>query len=249
MKFRKIIRDRLNRDQVYASTKYWDELAETGYGTSGTLLYTNKHINAIFHDVESKIVHGWAGDVAGLRILDIGCGAGRYCREFASLGARVHGVDFSPKSIEVAKKLTSQNNVSYSVGSIYDLEAAEPYDLILCSRVLAVACKDARDVQTCLVKVHAALKPGGRAIFVEPTHRSFMRRILKLNFAEFLDTLRGAGFEVVDKKCAEFYPGRMLLAYVQLPQPTTQRLFNAGEWIARHLPATTDQKFVLVRRR
>ena len=245
----KMISDRINRMQVYRSAKYWDDLAESSYGDNGTLLYTNPHLNVIYHKVEGDIVHGWASNVAGAAVLDIGCGAGRYSREFAERGARVHGIDFSQKSIEVARRLSTDTSVHYSVGSIFDLNFDREFEWVVCSRVLAVACKNADDVKVCADLIFRALKPGGKALFIEPTHRSFMRRDLRLNLREFQCVLSSAGFEVIDTKCAEFYPSRMLLAYLRLPEGLTQNLFAAGEAIVRSLPRTSDQKFVLAVRK
>ncbi|HEX3711750.1 MAG TPA: methyltransferase domain-containing protein, partial [Trebonia sp.] len=41
--------------------------------------------------------------LAGLRVLDIGCGGGFLAEEFATLGCRVTGVDPSPASVGAAR--------------------------------------------------------------------------------------------------------------------------------------------------
>ena len=41
---------------------------------------------------------------AGERILDAGCGTGRYCRLFRELQAHVVGVDFSDAMLAIARK-------------------------------------------------------------------------------------------------------------------------------------------------
>jgi 2-polyprenyl-3-methyl-5-hydroxy-6-metoxy-1,4-benzoquinol methylase len=43
------------------------------------------------------------GDVKGLQVLDVGSGAGYFAREMALRGARVIGVDISPRMIEHAQ--------------------------------------------------------------------------------------------------------------------------------------------------
>ena len=52
------------------------------------------------------------GDVTGLDLLDLGCGEGGYGRELARRGARVVGVDGSPRLIEVARERAASGNVS-----------------------------------------------------------------------------------------------------------------------------------------
>jgi 2-polyprenyl-3-methyl-5-hydroxy-6-metoxy-1,4-benzoquinol methylase len=58
----------------------------------------------------------------GKRILDVGCGSGRYCIEYAARGAaHVLGVDFAPAMIELARTLTaragSSDRCEYRVGA------------------------------------------------------------------------------------------------------------------------------------
>ena len=42
------------------------------------------------------------GDVTGKRVLDAGCGEGRFARMLAERGAKVTAFDFSPRMIELA---------------------------------------------------------------------------------------------------------------------------------------------------
>lgn len=49
---------------------------------------------------------------AGLRILDAGCGPGRYCIEFARQGADTVGVDVAPRMLEIARDLAAKENLS-----------------------------------------------------------------------------------------------------------------------------------------
>lgn len=54
-----------------------------------------------------------AGDVAGKRVLDIGCGPGRYAVEFAVRGAaEVVGIDLSPEMLALAEHDAARHNVA-----------------------------------------------------------------------------------------------------------------------------------------
>ena len=59
----------------------------------------DRHITCIHEDV-------LAGRPS--RILDLGCGPGFYARRLAALGHTVHGIDFSPASIEYARKVQQE---------------------------------------------------------------------------------------------------------------------------------------------
>jgi SAM-dependent methyltransferase len=68
------------------------------------------------------------------RVLEIGCGIGRMQAALAPLVAEIHGVDISPKMIEVARRrCTGMPNVRFSVCSGRDLEGFpdESLDLVL----------------------------------------------------------------------------------------------------------------------
>jgi 2-polyprenyl-3-methyl-5-hydroxy-6-metoxy-1,4-benzoquinol methylase len=59
-------------------------------------------------DYSRDLVHGPAllraiGEVRGLRVLDVGCGQGRFTRELARAGARVTGIDWSNGMIRLAR--------------------------------------------------------------------------------------------------------------------------------------------------
>lgn len=45
----------------------------------------------------------WCGDVAGARVLDAGCGSGRYAVALAARGAEVTGLDLAPSMVDMAK--------------------------------------------------------------------------------------------------------------------------------------------------
>jgi 2-polyprenyl-3-methyl-5-hydroxy-6-metoxy-1,4-benzoquinol methylase len=69
------------------------------------------------------------------RILDVGCGSGRFCHAFAKEGAKyVLGVDFAPAMIEIAnalaKELTIEDRCEFRIGSFPDIVKASdlPFD-------------------------------------------------------------------------------------------------------------------------
>lgn len=66
-------------------------------------------------------------------VLDIGCGPGHYCVEFAKKGiSHVHGIDFSKGMIELAKlnseRLKSNQNLTFSISDIQKFCSNNTYD-------------------------------------------------------------------------------------------------------------------------
>jgi 2-polyprenyl-6-hydroxyphenyl methylase/3-demethylubiquinone-9 3-methyltransferase len=75
----------------------------------------------------------------GLRMLDIGCGAGLLCEPFAGRGADVTGVDAAEKNIAAARLHAADQglHIDYRVGEpTQALGADERYDLVLLLEVV-----------------------------------------------------------------------------------------------------------------
>lgn len=73
--------------------------------------------------------------LAGKSVLDVGCGSGRFCFEYAKHGAtRVLGVDFAPAMIDIANHLAKEMKVDkaceFRVGAFPDIvkESDLPFD-------------------------------------------------------------------------------------------------------------------------
>ncbi len=69
----------------------------------------------------------------GKRVLDFGCGPGLYAARLASHGAEVTGVDFSPRSIEYARREaeTAEHVISFQQANYLEYEPEGVFDLII----------------------------------------------------------------------------------------------------------------------
>jgi ubiquinone/menaquinone biosynthesis C-methylase UbiE len=105
------------------------------------------------------------GDVKGLQLLDVGCGAGYFAREMARRGARVIGVDISPRMIEHAQReeAATRLGIEYRVGDAAKLDAlfpAESFD----AATSCLALQDMPNVATALRAIHTVLRPQARFV-------------------------------------------------------------------------------------
>lgn len=105
------------------------------------------------------------GDVAGLRVLDAGCGQGTHSRELLRRGARVTGLDGSTGLLDVARQRLGPD-VALHHGDLADPLPFEDgsFDVVLASLVLHYL----HDWHPTLSEFHRVLVPGGR--FVMSTH-------------------------------------------------------------------------------
>ena len=101
--------------------------------------------------------------LSGLRILDIGCGAGLLCEPLARLGAQVVGVDPSAANIAAAKLHADQGGLVDRLPRHHrggDGGAGERFDLVLAMEVVEHVTDVGLFVQRCAEMV----KPGGLMI-------------------------------------------------------------------------------------
>lgn len=113
------------------------------------------------------------GDVAGLRVLDLGCGPGRFSRALHDLGARVTAYDRSIAEIELARRADGGRGMTYSTGD-GALEIEGAYDAVLCFMVLL--CNRPDEAAALVATIHKVLVPGGRAYFVNSNTAALGRR-------------------------------------------------------------------------
>lgn len=106
--------------------------------------------------------------VAGLHVLDAGCGPGAYAEWLLDHGARVTAIDASPKMVELARERTRHHAAYHRATYLCaDLAAGLPmlpdasFDLILSPLVLDYI----EDWHTLFRHFHRLLQPGGHLVF------------------------------------------------------------------------------------
>lgn len=101
--------------------------------------------------------------VAELRIVDLGCGFGWFCRWARENGAaEVLGIDLSENMLARARAETSDVAISYEQADLATLSLpAKRFDLAYSS----LAIHYLEDVARFFAEVHAALVPGGHFVF------------------------------------------------------------------------------------
>lgn len=226
--FLTMIRQRRNRENLYATADYWDYKAAT-YDATSVSMWLNQSLNGLYDEEMRRTIDRQMGEVNGLDMLDVGCGTGRMSRWFANQGARVVGIDFSAGSLEIAHNQSEGDNPQYRQCSIFELVEEQAYDLAFTWGVLTFACRNRDELLDALTRIRRALRPGGRLFLMEPVHSGFLHRVLDMKLADFLTVLQAAGFTVDATEPMHFWPMRLVLAYLRWPGWITTPLYHLGQ--------------------
>src|SRR3954469_1972272 len=121
---------------------------------------------------------------AGERVLDLGCGAGRFVAALRDAGADPVGVELAEGALDRPRRTVPGADLRAMTGAI-PLEDAS-VDLVWCSEVL----EHVPDTAGLLSEVRRVLKTGGRLLATTPAH-DLLRRVLiaLLRWEEHFDPL------------------------------------------------------------
>ena len=122
--------------------------------------------------------------LAGVDLLDVGCGAGLFAEPLARLGANVVGVDPAPAAIEAARRNAEETGakLAYRAATVEELSAEQGrFDVVSAMEVIEHAADPKR-----LVRAAASLvKPGG--LFLASTlNRTLKSFVLAIVGAEYV---------------------------------------------------------------
>ncbi|MBS0422483.1 MAG: bifunctional 2-polyprenyl-6-hydroxyphenol methylase/3-demethylubiquinol 3-O-methyltransferase UbiG [Proteobacteria bacterium] len=132
--------------------------------------------------------------LAGMRVLDVGCGGGLLCEALARAGAKVTGIDLAPGMIEVARLHAAEQGLDIT----YKMTAAEEiggeFDVVTCMEMLEHVPDPAKMTAT----LASLVKPGGD-VFVSTINRNLKSFLLAIVAAEYVLNLIPRGTHEYDR--------------------------------------------------
>lgn len=157
--------------------RWWDErgpMAPLHKFNPVRLAWMKAALTRHFHRSEKD-----AKALAGLRILDVGCGGGLLAEPFTRMGASVTGIDPSRPLIEAARLHAAQMGlaIDYRAGTAEDLAAeSERFDVVLILEVV----EHVTDVKAFVATAASMVKPGGMLIAstINRTAKAFLLAII-----------------------------------------------------------------------
>jgi len=126
-------------------------------------LWYRTPLGALVDALEKEAIFSLADVQIGETALDVGCGTGNYALELARRGARVRGIDSSPRMLEIARWKAQEQGlpVEFMHGFVEKLPFPDrTFDLITCVTVLEFASSP----EDAVAEMVRTLKPGGRLV-------------------------------------------------------------------------------------
>ena len=123
--------------------------------------------------------------LAGMAVLDVGCGGGILSEGLTYRGAQVTGIDMGAANLDVAQAHAAQHqlDIDYRHISVEDLAAEMPnhFDVVTCMEMLEHVPDPGAIVQACA----ALTKPGGH-VFFSTINRSPKAYVMAIVGAEYV---------------------------------------------------------------
>ncbi len=248
-------------DHVVRNRAYWDTMA-ADYVESGRRAWSSEPYWGVFRVPDSE-VH-ILPDVAGLDVIELGCGTAYVSAWLARRGARVVGIDCSDAQLATARALQDEHDLHFPL--IFGNAEAVPFpdqsfDLAISEYGAAIWC----DPYRWIPEAARLLRPGGRLIFLGngtlltltvhdsesdgPADATLKRDYFgmhrfewpdsggvefHLGYGDWIRLLRGSGFEV--ENLIEIQPSESATSrYADVTLEWARRWPVEEAWVARRV--------------
>jgi SAM-dependent methyltransferase len=186
---------------------YWEgratRFARAGRGLAAVCSYGMPEYHNRAIDLGQYLaLRRWLDVLGGAgRVLDVGCGVGRWSRRLAARGAQVTGIDLSPTMVDEARRRTQfvglGDRCRFAVGDVTRLDLDERFDAILTVTVLQHVL-DTGEWKRGIQALRAHLRPGGLLVALEAAPTAVSTRCDTAVFqarttATYVEAFREAG--------------------------------------------------------
>jgi ubiquinone/menaquinone biosynthesis C-methylase UbiE len=151
-------------DSVAANVATWTKANAEHTDADATRAWTKDAIDWGVFGVPESEIHA-LGDVAGVDVVELGCGTAYFSARLAKLGARPVGVDPTPAQLATARRMMTETGIEFPLveapGESVPLPDAS-FDLALSEYGASLWAEPERWV----AEAARLLRPGGRLVFL-----------------------------------------------------------------------------------
>lgn len=173
---------------INAEIERFNRLSHSWWNSTGPMralhVVNELRLGYVIERIESHFGLGRGASLAGLRILDVGCGGGLLSEPLARLGAEVVGIDASPGNVAAARLHAARDAVpvEYRLGEPSQvLGADERFDVVLALEVV----EHVSDVKGFVATIARAAGQGG-LLFASTIDRTWKSFLFAIVGAEYL---------------------------------------------------------------
>jgi len=124
-------------------------------------------------DKRVKTMFKYFGDIKGKKILDVGCGKGRFAKIMIEQGANITGIELSEKLLAEANKIQGGD---FHEGSVTKIDFPDDlFDFVYCIEVL----QHVPDTEMAISEMCRVLKKNGKIIIIDRNKWSLLRTVWK----------------------------------------------------------------------
>lgn len=207
----------------------FDRLSSTWWNSSGPMrplhVINELRLDYLCQAIAGHFIGAEPSKLAGLRILDVGCGAGLLCEPLARRGAQITGIDAAARNVAAARSHAASQGIAidYRVGDpAAALRPDERFDVVLLLEVV----EHVADVEAFVAAAGRHIASGGLLIVstIDRTWKSFAVAIVGAEYvfrvlpkgthewrrfvrpAELESAARRAGFALADIRGMRYLP-------------------------------------------
>lgn len=224
---------------THCAAIYWERrarrFAHLGDGLAAVCSYgMPEFYNRTIQLSQRLALRPWLEIQPGTRVLDVGCGVGRWSRMLAARGGEVSGIDLSPTMIQIARRRAAAAGLAgrcrFVVQDLAELALEDRFDLVLAVTVLQHILDPAR-LRQAVQQMSAHLAANGRMLLLEAAPMQPSRRCDSEIFTArqrhtYLELFSDCGLRLHAVRGVDPAPFRTCLL------PHLRRLPNALHWAA-----------------
>ena len=151
-------------DYVAKNRAVWTQTNEEFTGPSAARSWAVDEFTwGVFCHPEREL--GVLGDVAGLDVVELGCGTAYFSAWLARQGARPVGIDVTPAQLETARRLQKETGIEFPLIEANAEDVPLPdasFDLAVSEYGASIWC----DPERWIPEAHRLLRPSGRLVFM-----------------------------------------------------------------------------------
>jgi SAM-dependent methyltransferase len=160
--------------------------------------------NRYIHFLQQRTLAPWLAVPEGARVLEIGCGVGRWTRRLAAAGHNVIGFDLSRTMIDDARRRAERDGVSercrFFVADCASFSLDRRFDRIFGVTVLQHILDGPR-LAAALINIARHLAPGGQVVLLEAAPSIPTARCDSAIFVARTEKIYRDAFEAVGLRC------------------------------------------------